>query len=590
MSTGFSLKRVPRAITAKRLQISIILLLIILLTILCAVSEAKDGRETMRSKKRISHRRLSRTVLPSEACPVCEQVTALSQRVDELSRQLAAQKASSVNQPVEDGEARREISELKARLNAAEERAAAAEQSAASLHTEVTKTSQAEVRAETKIEKVASTLTETATTVEKVAAQTKGNEAAIKRVGPFRFSGDFRLRADAILRPAFTNPGPGQTALPHVQNVRGRYRVRLNFDADPATWLSFHGQLATGPVNNALTFDQEFGSAITRHPFFLSEAYVDFHPVRWFSAQGGKLPDVFADNSRFLLDDDVRFNGFNEKFIYGFAKKPAGFKSIELRAGQYILTNPNIAIVTNANLGLTGAVIGSTGRGSEMFHQGLLINQQLSERVAQQFGGDIQLYRNPNQIQFASTQAGLPVLVQGGLGLALSGPLAGTGNATTTPGGAIYTARNFQVARLTWRLDHKGFKHGEYEYPLAVNLQVARNLGTGQRERDAMFAALSLGKVKNRGDQAFSYLFTIKGANALISQLTDDDLGTLTGVNIRAHHLRYDLGLAKGIQLQSLFFIQNELRSSGQYPNFFVPLNAFTPRQYRLQEQIVFTF
>src|SRR5262245_37584858 len=61
-------------------------------------------------------------------------------------------------------------------------------------------------------------------------------------------------------------------------------------------------------------------------------------------------------------------------------------------------------------------------------------------------------------------------------------------------------------------------------------------------------------------------------------------------------HIRLDeyicrlIGLGKGVQLQNLFFIQNELRNTGQYPNFFVPLNVFTPRQYRIQEQIVSTF
>jgi hypothetical protein len=85
-------------------------------------------------------------------------------------------------------------------------------------------------------------------------------------------------------------------------------------------------------------------------------------------------------------------------------------------------------------------------------------------------------------------------------------------------------------------------------------------------------------------------VFAIKGANAIISQFTDDNLGTNTGVNIRTHHIRWDIGLGKGVQLQSLLYIQNELANSGQYPNFFVPLNRYTPTQYRLQEQIVFTF
>lgn len=461
----------------------------------------------------------------------------------------------------------------------------------------MSKAEQSTKAAETKIENVSSTLKETQTNlketqtkIDKVAAQAAQSESAIRRIGPIRFSGDLRLRGDAIWRPAFTNPGPGQTALPHVQNIRARYRLRLNLDADVNSWVSVHGQLTTGPQNNPLTLDQEFGATVARHPFFINEAWIDFHPTKRFSIQGGRVQEVFADNSRFLFDDDVRFNGFNEKFVHTFDKPAAGFKSIELRAGQYIFTNPNVAIVTPGNLGPTGAKIGSTGRASQMFHQGLLFNQQISEKASQQFGADIQLYRNPNQIQFSSTAAGLPVIVQNSLGLALSGPLAQGGNATTTPGGAIYTARNFQVARLTYRLDHHGFKSGNSEYPISFNLQVARNIGTGQRERDSLLTALKVGNVRNRGDQSFLYLFSIKGANSIISQLTDDDLGTIVGVNIRAHHIRHDIGLGKGVQLQSLLFIQNQLRNSGQFPNFFVPLNAFTPRQYRIQEQIVFTF
>jgi len=61
-------------------------------------------------------------------------------------------------------------------------------------------------------------------------------------------------------------------------------------------------------------------------------------------------------------------------------------------------------------------------------------------------------------------------------------------------------------------------------------------------------------------------------------------------VNIRSHFFRFDIGIARGIQIQNLFFMQNQLRNSGQYPNFFVPLGAYAPRQYRFQEQIVFSF
>lgn len=370
-----------------------------------------------------------------------------------------------------------------------------------------------------------------------------------------------------------------------------RYRLRLNFDTDISPTLSFHGQLATGAINNPVSLDQDFSSTTVRHPFFLSEAWADYHPNKSIQLQAGRVQEIFADNSRFLFDDDIRFNGFNEKYTISLKKNAASVSSIELRAGQYILTNPNVAVIApNSPLARAGAVVGTAGRSSNLFHQGVLINQQFNKKWSDQIGADVQLYRHPNQIQLASTTDGLVLLIQPSIGLALSGPLPGTGNATTTPGGTIYTAEGFQIARLTYRLNYAGFKFGDHNYPLMFNVQLARNLGTDFNERDAMLAAAQIGRITKRGDMSFLYLFTIKGANSIISQVTDDDLGSGTGVNIRAHHFRFEYGLAKKVTFQSLFFIKNELRSSGDFPNFFVPLSAFTPRTYRFQQQLVFAF
>jgi len=416
-------------------------------------------------------------------------------------------------------------------------------------------------------------------------------EDKVLSIGPFRFSGDFRLRFDGIFRDAKVDTPIGFAPLTHQQNARMRYRLRFNFDTDINSKVSFHGQLASGPINNPLTMDQDFAAITTRHPFFISEAWIDFHPNKATQLQAGRVVEIFADNSRFLFDDDIRFNGFNEKYVFSFKRNGFKASSLELRAGQYILTNPNIAIVTPGSpLALAGDPIGSTGRAANLFHQGLLLNQKFNDRWSSQMGGDLQVYRNPNQIQLASTTAGIPVIIQNGLGITLSGPLTGAGNATTTPGGAIYTARNFQIARLTYRLNWAGFKSGNRVFPVTFNIQGARNVGISSPERDAFLAALQIGRVANRGDMAFLYVFSQKGANAMISQVTDDDLGTNSGVNLRTHHLRFDYGIAKKITWQSLLYIQSELRNSGDFPNFFVPLNAFTPRQYRLQEQIVFSF
>lgn len=413
-------------------------------------------------------------------------------------------------------------------------------------------------------------------------------EGQALKIGPVRVSGDFRLRFDGIFRSA---TDPDDPPLPHVQNARMRYRFRLNLDTDIHPKLSFHGQLATGAINNPLTLDQDFTSITARHPLFISEAWIDYHPSKAVQLQAGRVQEIFADNSRFLFDDDVRFNGFNEKYVHSFKPNGAYLTSLELRAGQYIFSNPNLAVITPGSpLARVGEIVGTAGRSANLFHQGVLANQTFNERWSSQIGADIQVYRHPNQIQLASTADGLVLLVQPGLGLALTAPLTGTGTATTTPGGVVYTAPGFQVARLAYRLNYAGFTRGDHAFPVTFNLQVARNVATGLNERDAMLAALQVGRITKRGDTSFLYVFAIKGANAMISQVTDDDLGTNTGVNIRTNHIRFEYGIAPKVTLQSLFYFQHSLRRSGQFPNFFVPLGDFAPTTYRVQQQLVFAF
>src|SRR4030095_16468510 len=272
-----------------------------------------------------------------------------------------------------------------------------------------------------------------------------------------------------------------------------------------------------------LSSNQDFTSMTVRHPFAISEAWMEYRPTKSVTLQGGRVQSIFADNSRFIFDDDIRFNGFNEKYVWSFQKNGAHVSNVDFRAGQYILSTPNVAIIAPGSpLARAGEVVGSTGRSAMLFHQGLLVNQTFSEKWSDQIGGDLQIYQHANQIQLASTNDGVARLVQPGIGIALSGPLPGRGNATTTPGGVVYTASGFQVARLTYRLNYSGWKAGNHAYPLLFNVQLARNVATGVNERDAMLTALQIGRITKRGDTSFLYVFTIKGANSIISQLTDD--------------------------------------------------------------------
>ena len=270
-------------------------------------------------------------------------------------------------------------------------------------------------------------------------------------VNGFRFSGDFRLRTDGILRSGDAISGP-------IQNVRERYRLRLSVDKDLDPRFSFHLQIGSGPINNGLTFDQDFTATVIRAPIFISEGWADFHPNKKFSVRGGRMEEVFADNTRFLWDDDVRFNGFQQ-----IVKMPINENnSFEFRAAQYILSNPNIAILA-ANSPFVGAgyQVGQKVRAANMFDQGIVLNLNTAGTWKQSILADAQFYRNQNQIQLASTPLGFPVLINPGLGLVLSAQVTGTGNGTTTAGGAIYTAPDFHILRIGYRLEHKAIKMGE---------------------------------------------------------------------------------------------------------------------------------
>jgi len=94
------------------------------------------------------------------------------------------------------------------------------------------------------------------------------------------------------------------------------------------------------------------------------------------------------------------------------------------------------------------------------------------------------------------------------------------------------------------------------------------------------------GDVKNPHDVRFMYLFAIKDAKSMISQLTDDALGTGSGVNIATHLIRFDVGLNKFMAWQNLLFIQNELAGDDPARNFFVNVQKGTGTQYWLQSQL----
>jgi hypothetical protein len=225
---------------------------------------------------------------------------------------------------------------------------------------------------------------------------------------------------------------------------------------------------------------------------------------------------------------------------------------------------------------------------TNLFDQGVALSSS-GEHWGQQFAANFQVWRNPNAIQLATTSAGFPLLVNGYYGVTLSGAVSGSGNGTTTKGGVIFTAPDYHVGRISYRIDYNGLKTRRQGFPTYFVVQGLRNFG-GSFYNNAFEGAINIGETKKFGDVLVKYTFYYKQANSMISQVTDDDVGTGTGVNLRTHALRIDLGLNKWMVWQNRIYIQDELAGDDPARNFFVPVVRGTGRQYRWQSQLQFTF
>ena len=183
-------------------------------------------------------------------------------KLEELRQTLASQQQELQLLKEELGKRDREIEEARtaaatANSHAAEARAAAADaaNAASTVKTEVAASiSASELQAGEQRKKLD----------EKIAAGNKSFEEKIKKVGPFSFVGDFRLRDE----PFFGGP---------VNNsqVRNRERFRLRFNANVKLNDDISGgfALASGDINDPISTNQTANQYYTRKPFLLDRAF-----------------------------------------------------------------------------------------------------------------------------------------------------------------------------------------------------------------------------------------------------------------------------------------------------------------------------
>ena len=128
-----------------------------------------------------------------------------------------------------------------------------------------------------------------------------------------------------------------------------------------------------------------------------------------------------------------------------------------------------------------------------------------------------------------------------------------------------------------------------HDNPFQLFLHGTHNTGASIQNNGYMLG-WNFGQAARLGDIQVQYQYFRKPANAFVSQFTDDDIGTGTGVNLKGHEIRLNFGLTRFLAWENRLYIQNGIAVSNPAINFFVPLQQGYNTQFRLHSQFVFTF
>ena len=411
----------------------------------------------------------------------------------------------------------------------------------------------------------------------------------------FRISGDLRFRTDLLLRGANTNLPPSDNRATPAQRARERYRFRLNVDKDlffsdksDRPLAHAHVQLATDPFNNPNTMDTDFAGITTRAPISISEAWMDFRPTRQITLRAGRTPELYADNRQFVYDDDIRLNGFHE--TYRWTGKKSGL-FFQLAAAQYILTDPNVQVVPAGSPFLAaGYRVGQRVPSSDLFDQGLTVGSNLGKKWSHNEFINYFAIREPNQLALAATANGAALFANSPVvGSTLIGNLPETGNALTAAGGSAFFASAFHVVRGGLNLNYSGSEWRGHNFPFQLFLQGTHNRGASIDQNGYMLGA-ALGQTARLGDMQLQYQYFYKPANGFVSTLTDDDVGSGAGVNVKTHQIRINFGLTRFLAWENRIYIQHGISVNNPAINYFLPLQQGYNTQFRIHSQFVFTF
>ncbi len=176
------------------------------------------------------------------------------------------------------------------------------------------------------------------------ADQTKANKSfdeRLKAVGPFSFSGDFRLRDE----PFFGGPANQS----QVRN-RERFRARLNITAKLNSEIGGGISVASGDLNDPISTNQTANQFYTRKPFTLDRAFINYKPnvLKVLTLTGGKFAYPFY-RTELTWDNDLNPEGLAQTVSFDFKSIP-GLKKIAIVGFELPFTEVAGVSATNKSI------------------------------------------------------------------------------------------------------------------------------------------------------------------------------------------------------------------------------------------------
>ncbi len=323
-----------------------------------------------------------------------------------------------------------------------------------------------------------------------LAAYKSSNDAKVRQVGNFSFSGDFRLRWE----PFFQEGAPDRH--------RERFRARLNLTGNLSQEFSGGLSLATGSLDDPVSTNQTLTGFFNRKNFGLDKAWITYKPgfAKFLKLDAGKFAYPWY-RTALTFDSDVNPEGFAQTLTFNL--KSPGLKNITLVGFQLPFNE--------------------VGSGYDSFVLGGQIQSQfqLSSKV------NLGLYGAGININRAD-----PIAVAVGNGsLKPSLSNSNTFLYDSTGKTVVGYAQKFAYLDLIAKLDINSASN----WPVGLQFNFVNNT-RGSRERSGYWADITLGKLSAVKSMQLGYSYIRIEKDAVIGAWNESDLRSPT--NVRNHRLQ----------------------------------------------------